>query len=328
MSSHSFTDPSFEAHTPTYPNTHAHRHKRTRKQPDDNKNMDGSLTPSTPRSLLQLNHSHPVKPVSSPWGALLTKWSLSQLTHNLFQICDNRLVLLWSRAKAAFKGAPGGSFFHLCVCGASTAPPLPRPWKWSRSDQADSLLPNKQRLARCLTHIPILPDRLSEAGYKGTGVVKTWHSQKRPAGPKVNWETSHMTQCCRNDRTARVSDEGPWKDIASPLYFCPTALISEIILWLPWVQAGSIKGQLLKGTSAAHWTEWKMFHIPAWIILLDQLLSCFCFPDKLHLNYTLLSVGMIFSWSMHVYVNGKCVLYAAAAMLCVGSVGGVAEVRF
>lgn len=141
------------------------------------------------------------------------------------------MVQLWSQAKVAFEGAAGGSFFHVCafwVCGAFAAPPLPRPWKWGRSDQADSLFPNKQCLACCLTHIPILPDRLSEAGYKGTGVVKTWHSQKRPAGPKVNQETSHMTQRCRNDRTARVSDEGPLKDIASSLYFCPTA--SEIIL--------------------------------------------------------------------------------------------------
>lgn len=205
--------------------------------------MHGSLTPSTPRSLLQLNHSHPVKPVSSPRGVLLTKWSLSQFTHNLFRICDNRLVLLWSRAKAAFKGAPGGSFFHLCVCAAP--PQLRRslvleneagPIRQTVYFQTNSVWP-----AASHTHIPILPDRLSEAGYKGTGVVKTWHSQKRPAGPKVNRETSHMTQCCRNDRTARVSDEGPWKDIASPLYFCPTALISEIILWLPWVQAGSIR---------------------------------------------------------------------------------------
>ena len=49
-----------------------------------------------------------------------------------------------------------------------------------------------------------------------------------------------MTQCCRNDRTARVSDEGPLKDIASSLYFCPTALASEIILQLPWVWADSL----------------------------------------------------------------------------------------
>lgn len=221
-----------------------HTHPRAGNQPDDNKDMHGSLNLSSPRSLLQLNHSHPVKPGSSPKGALLTKWSLPRLSHNVFNICDNRVVLLWSQAKVAFKGAPGGSLFHVCafwVCGAFAARPLARPWKWGRSDRADSLFPNKQRLACCLTHIPILPDRLSEVGYKGPGVVKTWHSQKRAAGPKVNQETSHMTQRCRNDRTARVSDEGPLNDIASSRYFCPTALISELILQLPWVWADFLK---------------------------------------------------------------------------------------
>lgn len=292
MSSHSSTDPSFETHTRT----------RARNQLDDNKNMHGSLTPSSPRSLLQLNHSHPVKPVSSPRGVLLTKWSLSQLTHNVFYICDKRVVELWSQAKVAFEGAAGGSFFHVCafwVCSAFAAPPLPRPWKWGRSDQADSLFPNKQRLACCLTHIPILPDRLSEAGYKGTGVVKTWHSQKRAAGPKVNQETSHMTQRCRNDRTARVSDEGPLKDIASFLYFCPTA--SEIILELPWVWANSlwVSGPVAQGYLSSTLREGQMFRFPAWMILLDQPLSCCCRPNKLHLEYTLLSVRMIFLFCIH-----------------------------
>lgn len=48
--------------------------------------MHGSLTLSSPRSLLQLNHSHAVK-----------------LTRDVFNICDNRVFLLWSRAKVGIK---------------------------------------------------------------------------------------------------------------------------------------------------------------------------------------------------------------------------------
>lgn len=53
----------------------------------------------------------------------------------------------------------------------------------------------------------------SEAGIKDIGVVKTWHSQKRAAGPRDYPETSHMTQSCRNYSNARVPDEGPLEDI-------------------------------------------------------------------------------------------------------------------
>lgn len=158
MSSDSSTDPSFETHT--------HRCN----QRDDNKNMHGSLTPSSPRSLLQLNHSHAVK-----------------LTRDVFNICDNRVFLLWSRAKVGIKATPGGPFFHVCafwVSGAFAASPFPHPWKWGRSDQAEFISKQTASGLPPHTHSNTSRQAFRSGNQKAVELLKHDIPKKGPLDPK------------------------------------------------------------------------------------------------------------------------------------------------
>lgn len=113
---------------------------------------------------------------------------------------------------------------HLClrmdvwVCYVFADLLLPRPWEWGRSDWTDSLFPNTSVWPAASHTFQYFQTDFQKRELKGIGVVKTWHSQKRAAGPRDYTETSHMTQHCRNDSTARVADEGLLIDIVSLLH--------------------------------------------------------------------------------------------------------------
>lgn len=104
---------------------------------------------------------------------------------------------------------------------------LPRPWEWGQSDWTDSLFPNTSIWPAASHTFQYFQTDFQKRELKGIGVVKTWHSQKRAAGPRDYPETSHMTQRCRNDSTARVADEGPLIDIVSLL---PSSLSISVLL--------------------------------------------------------------------------------------------------
>lgn len=95
--------------------------------------------------------------------------------------------------------------------------------KEAKSDWTDSLFPNTSVWPAASHTFQYFQTGFQKRELKGIGVVKTWHSQKRAAGPRDYQETSHMTQCCRNDSTARVTDEGLVIDIVMLLLF-PLAL--------------------------------------------------------------------------------------------------------
>lgn len=172
---------------------------------------------------------------------------------------------------------------HLWVRCAFTDLLLPRPWKWGQSDWTDSLFPNTSVWPAASHTFQYFQADFQKRELKGIGVVKTWHSQKRAAGPRDYQETSHMTQCCRNDSTARVTDEGLLIDIVSLLPFSPLSIsvllplchhaLSDIrssftCPWFCFILLG-FQGQLLKGTKAVVMREGQMLlsHLPTQIIL-------------------------------------------------------------
>lgn len=104
---------------------------------------------------------------------------------------------------------------HVWVCCLLAGPLLPRPWEWGQSGWTDSLFPNTRVWPAASHTFQYFQTDFQKRELKGIGVVKTWHSQKRAAGPRDNPETSHMTQSCRNYSTARVAEEGLLLDTVS-----------------------------------------------------------------------------------------------------------------
>lgn len=70
---------------------------------------------------------------------------------------------------------------------------LPRPWERGQSDWIDSLFPNTSVWPAASHTFQYIQTDFQKQELKGIGVVKTWHSQKRAAGPWDYPETSHMT---------------------------------------------------------------------------------------------------------------------------------------
>lgn len=124
---------------------------------------------------------------------------------------------VWKRARPCL-------CMHVWVCCVFADSLLPRPWEWGQSDWTDSLFPNTSVWPDASHTFQCFQTDFQKRELKGTGVVKTWHSQKRAAGPRDYQETSHMTQHCRNDSAARVADEGPLIDIVSLLPFSPVSI--------------------------------------------------------------------------------------------------------
>lgn len=176
----------------------------------------------------------------------------------------------WNKEKNVFlkKGVWNPAHPCLCMylwqCCAFTALLIPRPWNWGQSDQTDYLQTHSVWPAASHTFQYFQTD-FQKRELKGIGVVKTWHSQKRAAGPRDYQETSHMTQCCRNDSTARVTDEGLLIDIVL-LPFSPLSIsvflplfhhgLSLRSLWVWFILLG-FQGQLLKGTPAVYAASYK-----------------------------------------------------------------------
>lgn len=131
--------------------------------------------------------------------------------------------------KIVSSGAFGSVPVHVCACMRGVCCVfadllLPRPWEWGQSDWTDSLFPNTSVWPAASHTFQYFQTDFQKRELKGIGVVKTWHSQKRAAGLRDYQETSHMTQRCRNDSTARVADEGSLIDIVSLLPFSPLSI--------------------------------------------------------------------------------------------------------
>lgn len=108
---------------------------------------------------------------------------------------------------------------HVGVCSMLANSPLPRPWEWGQSDRADSLFPNTSVWPAASHTFHYIQTDFQEQESKGIGVVKTWHSLKRAAGPWDYPETSYMTPHYRNYNIVRVANEGPLTDLVPPKKF-------------------------------------------------------------------------------------------------------------